>query len=574
MMAAMRSPGLLLGLTSATILSAALAEPTLVVGSAPAGAPSTETTYAVADEALERLQPLLRASLEANRKEFRGRTGLVRGFGAGTSYPQVWLRDSATLVALSRHLYSREHLTSWIEEHLAHQRPDGSLNDWVAAGEAARFTADAPRAMEVYRGPGVVISADRNTSESDQESSAVEAAAQVFAITGDRAWLARPVAGRRLLDRLEAALQFVGSRRFDAGRGLVTAAFTADWGDVTPVHADQRAIYLDEATPKVAGLYASAMYVRAARGLAAMHRATGDAVRARGWDERARLTAEAIERHLWQPQRGFYRMHEVLSWPGGGRAPDDSHRFGMGGNAVALMYGLGDAGRVRRVLSVAQERRRRFGMSTISGVLLPPYPAGFFRHPILREEFAYQNGGQWDWFGGRLLLAAFERGQAAAAARELRRIAAQAVRNRGLFEWSTREGEGRGSARYAGSAGALGAALFRGLYGVDLRHDGLDLRVRLGPLSGHVRASDPATGSTVAYRYACDPAGRRVTLTYEASRRGTGTLEVLLPPGRVAARARLDGGPARPLEVRTVGDDRYVRFSTDWAPHRLEMVVR
>ena len=61
---------------------------------------------------MTRLLPLIRASLEANRKEFRGRTSLVRGFGAGTLYPQVWLRDSATLIPATRFLYSREHLTS------------------------------------------------------------------------------------------------------------------------------------------------------------------------------------------------------------------------------------------------------------------------------------------------------------------------------------------------------------------------------------------------------------------------------------------------------------------------------
>ena len=112
----------------------------------PVATAPAETTYTVTDDAITRLLPLLRASLDANRKEFRGRTGLVRGFGAGTLYPQVWLRDSATLVPTTRYLYSREHLTSWIEEHLAHQKGDGSLQDWIAAGEPARFTADAPKA--------------------------------------------------------------------------------------------------------------------------------------------------------------------------------------------------------------------------------------------------------------------------------------------------------------------------------------------------------------------------------------------------------------------------------------------
>src|SRR5262245_59455769 len=89
----------------------------------PPPATPSETWYAAADDALGRLLPLVRMSLEANRKELHGRTGLVRGFGAGTLYPQVWLRDSATLIPATRYFYSREHLTSWIEEHLVHQRP-------------------------------------------------------------------------------------------------------------------------------------------------------------------------------------------------------------------------------------------------------------------------------------------------------------------------------------------------------------------------------------------------------------------------------------------------------------------
>ncbi len=541
----------------------------------PAPAPAAaETAYAAPDEPVTRLLPLIRASLEANRKELRGRTGLVRAFGAGSLYPQVWLRDSATLIPATRFLYPREYLTSWIEEHLSHQRSDGSLQDWIAAGEASRFVADAPHAAEVFRAPGIVLTADRNTSESDQESSAVIAAAQVFSITGDRGWLRRPVANRPLLARLDAALQYVRAQRFDAGRGLVTAAFTADWGDVTPVYADQRVIYLDAATPVVAGLYASALYVRAARDLAGLHRAIGDVAGGRQWDARARLTAEAIERHLWQPERGFYRVHRVVSWPAPGRAPEDDDRFAMGGNAVALLAGLGDEARVRKVVAVALERQKRYGMATISGVLLPPYPAGFFRHSILRDEYSYQNGGAWDWFGGRLLLAAFERGQAGMARRELARIAAQAVRTGGLYEWNTRDGQGKGSARYAGSAGVLGGAILAGLYGIDLRSDGLSLHVRLGEGAGRVLVHEPATGSVVAYEYACDPSRRRLTLRYEASPRQRGTVEVLLPAGRTAAQARLDGGPARPLAVRTVGDDTYAHFETDWAPHRLELALR
>ena len=95
------------------------------------------TSYRTGDPAVDGLQPLLAQTLEANRKIFAGRTGTVNGFGAGTTYPQIWIRDSATLLPLTRWHYDRAHLASWLEEHLAHQNADGSLNDWVAAGEAS-----------------------------------------------------------------------------------------------------------------------------------------------------------------------------------------------------------------------------------------------------------------------------------------------------------------------------------------------------------------------------------------------------------------------------------------------------
>jgi hypothetical protein len=300
----------------------------------------------------------------------------------------------------------------------------------------------------------------------------------------------------------------------------------------------------------------------------------GEREAARSWETRAAELSAAANRHLWQPARGFYRMHALLSWPGPGAPPADDHIFALGGNAMALLSGVADDAQARRVVAVADLRRRRFGMPTVSGVLLPPYPRGVFAHPILRDAYAYQNGGQWDWFGGRLVLAAFERGEAAFARRELGRIADQAARNGGLFEWTTREGKGRGSAAYAGSAGALGAAVLEGLYGIELRAGRLALHVRLGEESGGVRVQDVATGTRVAYEYAFSRPRRGALLRYESTAPGAGRLEVLLPPGAARARARTDGGPWAALPVRRCGSDRYATLDTDWRPHRLDLSFR
>ncbi len=277
-----------------------------------AGAAFAEPRFKTGDAALDGLQGLLVPALEANRKSFVGATGRVEAFGAGDAYPQVWLRDSATLMPLARWHYPREAIASWIEEHLAHQQPDGSLHDWIAAGPAASFREWAPHAHEVFSAGATVISADKNTTEADQETSAIDAAWQVWRLTGDDAWLRKDVRGRPLVERLHDALQFLLRSRLDRGTGLVANALTADWGDVSPVYPDQRAIYADPRTPLVVGLYTNALAVRAAGQLAGMAAAGGDSVRAAYWRTRAFALRAGIQRHLWQDERGFFRMHVAL----------------------------------------------------------------------------------------------------------------------------------------------------------------------------------------------------------------------------------------------------------------------
>jgi hypothetical protein len=533
-----------------------------------------ETTgYTVGDEALEALQSQFRPTLEANRKELLGRTGEVKGFGAGTLYPQIWLRDSATLIPATRYFYPREYLTSWIEEHLAHQRANGELYDWIAAGDPSQFTASAPHARQVDRLGPVPLSADKNTTAADQESSAVHAAAQVFALTGDREWLAKEIEGRPLVERLDAALGYVLGNRFSDAYGLVTSAFTADWGDVSPAYSDQRVIYLDERTPLVVGLYANALFAQAADELGEMWRALGRSERARYWSEQAARIRVNLNHFLWQESRGFYRLHLLLPGPGEPVAYDDGDTFALGGHALALLSGTAAAGQAERIFAAAEDRRRLLRVPTIAGVLLPPYPRGFFMHPIQREEYTYQNGGQWDWWAGRFLLARFERGQAGPALTDLREIAKRVRDSGGLYEWYTREGKGKGSARYAGSAGALAGAVFQGLFGLDSRAEGLGITVRLGTESGAVRTYEPILNRHIAYRYDYDPRTGWAHLRFESNAPGTGRLEVRLPEGGTAVRV-LEDGSSVSFEPRTVDQDRFIALTTDWRPHELEVHLR
>jgi hypothetical protein len=515
---------------------------------------------------LDGLASLVQETLTRNRRQLSGATGAVAGFGAGAHYPQLWIRDSATLVPVARWLEPEDRLASWLVEHLAQQSPDGRLWDWIAAGEPSTFAADAPAVRMVWRNGAHVLSADRNTSELDQESSAVLAVARVYAISGDAAWLRQDVRGLPLVDRLERALLWLGSHRDDRVGRLLVGPMTADWGDVTPTHGDQRAIYDDPQTPRVAGLYANAMYAAAARELAGLFRALDDRRRATAWDAVAREVTAALDERLWDEAGGFYRIHTRLDG-----TTEDAQRFALGGNAVAALAGVAGDVRTCRILAAAEARRQEHGLSTVAFTIVPPFPDGLFRHPILRQEWTYQNGGQWDWFSGRLLTAAFRAGCAEAARAQLDRIVERSARAGGLFEWYDRSDTGKGSARYAGTAGALGQAILEGLLGVTLDDGRLRLSVRTGERPASVRLQEPATGARVRYEWSFNPQAGVGRVRWATNR--PGTVEVLVPEGRAFSIAMLDGRRVTPA-LRSTGADRYVGVAAPPGAHTLELRAR
>jgi hypothetical protein len=236
---------------------------------------------------------------------------------------------------------------------------------------------------------------------------------------------------------------------------------------------------------------------------------------------------------------------------------DDSETFALGGNTLAVLYGLASDDQAAGIFAAAEARRKAFEISTVASSILPPYPSGFFRHPIVSDEFSYQNGGQWDWFAGRFVLAEFESGYSQMATEHLLQIAARVQRNGGLFEWYSRQGEGRGSQHYAGSAGALAAAVFKGLYGIELGSEGVSIHVRLGAAGGSVRVEEPATDRWVSYVY--EPDGRELSLDLQTNA-AVKSIRLLLPEGARPGKATQDGEPVE-LDLVEHGEDRYAVLS-------------
>jgi hypothetical protein len=497
---------------------------------------------------------LIRATLSHNQVAFQGKTGPISGFAAGSAYPQIWLRDANTIIPASRYFYETPYLRSWLIEHLAAQKDDGSLEDWLDS-----------------RGK-----TDKNTTETDQETSAVQAGGQISRVLGD-AWLEEKTNGETVLSRLEKAMLYVLDRRFDRQHGLITGAHTADWGDVDMEHADQNAIYADERTHWTCDIYDQSMFYGAAKSLAGMFEGRGLKEKARLWQEKAGSIQRNADRWLWQEDKGFYRVHIHLDSLRHDFDEDDM--FAMGGNAESILSGLASAEKCRRIIESALARQKSFGLSTIGGTLLPPYPKKFFKHPMMDDPFEYQNGGQWDWFGGRIVYAMFEHGFSGQAREKLLEIAKKDVANRGLYEWDSPEGTGRGSAFYSGSAGSLAKALFEGYFGLKISKESLELEPKLGPDSAAIHIYIPASDLFAAYAYQYDGQNGNIVLRYNSNISGRGKVKVLIPdpgPGRISGKnidrlsVRRDGARI-PFVQSESGQDRFVTIETDFQNHVLEI---
>lgn len=492
---------------------------------------------------------LIDQTLAYTRQEIAIGQHRYQGFAAGNVYPQLWARDNATALHGSRWFYPAPTLHRWIELLLAHQQPDGSIPDWVD-----------PRNQT-----------DKNTVATDQETSLVSAASHYYRLSGDTAWLQTPIRGQTLLTRLSRALDYLWRHRRDPASGLLIGAHTIDWGDVELGECTQDAIYAGPDSQWTIDLYDQAMFVLAARPLAELYEAVGQPGIAQTWRTRAVALTAWTRARLWQPERGYFRMHQHLLSPHTHPFDEDA-LFPMGGNAVAIQAGIADPAMAERIVATARQRQAEYGLSTLSGVLLPPYPDDYYCHPLVSPAWSYQNGGQWDWFGARLMLAMYEAGDSNAATAALRQIAQQNVVSLAISEWRDRADQPRGSSWYSGSAGVLSRALVEGYFGIDSRGDALILQPRLKNVAGRIALREPATGRRIAYDY--QPGPDRLELTLYTNHPAPPTLILTLPDGWPASSTvTVNGQPVASTDGRT-GRDRWLRLQLPASADPAHIVVQ
>ena len=98
------------------------------------------------------------------------------------------------------------------------------------------------------------------------------------------------------------------------------------------------------------------------------------------------------------------------------------------------------------------------GAASIGLTLYPPYPDGFFKNPIMAPH-SYQNGGDWTWFGGRMIQQLIAHGFVEDAYVHIQPMVKRVKENDGFFEWYTITNEPKGSGTFRGSAGVLYKAI-------------------------------------------------------------------------------------------------------------------
>jgi hypothetical protein len=169
----------------------------------------------------------------------------------------------------------------------------------------------------------------------------------------------------------------------------------------------------------------------------------------------------SIRRNLWDAEKQKFIPHLSHLYLDGSPFPkdfDENAIYYHGGTAVAIEAGLLSHEEVVKSLAQMRANVRAAGAGSIGLTVFPPYPRGFFKNPQMSEPYSYQNGGDWCWFGGRMVLQLIEQGLIDDAYQELEPMVERASRH-GFHEWWSRDNQPRGSGQFRGSAGVLGRAI-------------------------------------------------------------------------------------------------------------------
>ena len=367
------------------------------------------------------------------------------GFNAGDGYGEVWIRDYNTFIELSSVVFEAEVLKENLLVFFKMQGDDGNIIDGFIPKEKAVqsnigytyiFSDLEPR----YGG-------HKNTVETDQESSLIQAVYKYVQVTGDKTILNEKVGGKTVAERLEWAMEFLMNHRYNEIYGLLWGATTADWGDVQPEH--DWGVYFTDDTHYAIDIYDNSMFLIALDNLIELLPNTKNK-----WQPIRNQIAKNTRKYLWDETNQKFIAHIYLN---GSPFPDDFNEneiYYHGGTAVAIEADLLSKDEIKVSLEKMVANVKASGAGSIGLTMYPPYPKGFFKNKGM-YPYGYQNGGDWTWFGGRMIQQLVKYGFVEEAYQVMIPMVKRVKDNNGFFEWYTIDNKPRGSGTFRGSAGVL-----------------------------------------------------------------------------------------------------------------------
>ena len=374
---------------------------------------------------------------------------LKRGLNAGSGYDQVWIRDANTFIEVALGVNPPELFRDALLNFFKFQGDDGNIVDGYRRRDAnkisvARLSPLAPDLM-----------AFKNSVETDQESSLVQAIFKYVTVTGDKSILDERIDGIVVSDRLARALNYILTERFDHKHGLVWGGTRADWGDVQP--EDSPGVKLNEKSHRALTVYDSAMLLIALNDYIQL--VGEESSGSRHWIKVRDKLEHNVRRNLWDAKNQKFIPHVYLDGSPFPKDFDENAIYYHGGTAVAIEAGLLTRDEVGGALGRMEANVRAAGASSIGLTMYPPYPDGVFKNPQLTKPYTYQNGGDWCWFGGRMIQQLVAHGYVAEAYRNIQPMVERVVRVSDFHEWWSCNNRPKGSGNFRGSAGVLGKAI-------------------------------------------------------------------------------------------------------------------
>ncbi|PTS96946.1 hypothetical protein DBR11_18275 [Pedobacter sp. HMWF019] len=374
---------------------------------------------------------------------------IKEGFNAGSGYSQIWARDFNTLIETSLEVRSKEDVRGAILLFFALQQKNDEMVDGYVLKKDFTWNDNTPYYSDAA--PGHV--GFKNTVETDQETSLIQLVGKYIKKTGDVGLLDEKVAGLTVLNRIEKMIDYLLRERYNKQYGLLWGAMTADWGDVQP--HDTFGCDWNELSNEAIDVYDNAMLIIALQYLIDV---VPDKHKTEQWAKLKKSVYQNVRKYLWDAKNQKFIPH---IYPDKSPIPagfDENTIFYHGGTAVAIEAGLLSKKEIAAVNKKMVENVKLSGMPSIGLTLYPTYPEGFFTGGM-SKPYNYQNGGDWTWFGARMIQQLIANGFVKEAYEEVRPMIDRVVKNKGFYEWYGQGDVPSGSGKFKGSAGVLSKAI-------------------------------------------------------------------------------------------------------------------